>query len=202
MHLMKAIHPLLGKIVWHPKHSTGSMISLEFGEPTMQVREPKTPSDTSKALSPLIQKKLLSRFVVLKGQYSLLFSECSWVLQLDGSEFAHSESSADLIGRSIEGLQGQKIVEIGCRIEKFLQFEFTFDLGLRILTKSLKSSDLHFDLFDNVANKILSVRGDGMVVFGDSDLEENELVWEFPKDIEIGNSEFTKINVSSSRPVD
>lgn len=192
MYLKKITSHLIGQIAWNIKHSTGSIISVEFGEPRMEIREPITQRAFSGLPTSNSSQALSSRRVILKGEYTLLLWQCAWTLEQNNSEVVNSEFPTDTISELFDCLQGQKVCEVRINFGTLVQFEFVFDLGAKLVTQSLHESDSQFEIFDNIRNKVLSVRGDGAIAYDDPKVGEDEMFWGFPKDVVTGEIAYVK----------
>lgn len=105
---------------WNAKRGHGSFITMEFGEPTLRVREPTG--------------KLTWRTVTPVGQWHLWIYQCEWRISERTVELAHSESPNDAIEKAIAALDGQRLSALPALDSASKGWLFRFDLGGMLMT--------------------------------------------------------------------
>jgi hypothetical protein len=113
---------LLGVPAWSVKQGYGSFLTLEFGQPCLEIGEVR--SHKARPEFPATR----SRPVHVHGEWHLWIYCCSWTIQQEEKAIADSESSRELIQVACNILDGQSLrsVEI---VPSTGKTEFTFDLG-------------------------------------------------------------------------
>lgn len=127
--LTAAFAPVYGRPCWHVRGGHGSFLTLEFGEPSLQIREPR------RARSPLdnrVERRLAQRVVTVRGQWHLWIYCCAWAVTVDGAPVGDSSSDA-AIDRAADALDGQKLLRVA-RAPGPGAWQFDFDLGGRLVT--------------------------------------------------------------------
>ena len=147
--------PLNGKPCWQARRGHGSFITLEFGEPSLEIREPSEP----KADASYTVRKLLSRrLVTIRGQWHLWVYCCAWTIFNNSEQLAHSEDNDEAIASAIGFLDGQAL--IAATVDNSANSQFTFDLG-GVLTTSPYDEDSEQWMLYQPDGMVLSLRADG-----------------------------------------
>jgi hypothetical protein len=94
---------LAGMPCWQVTQGYGSFITMEFGQPRLEIREP-VPRARHAALR--------RRTVTVRGGHHLWIEQCSWKILEDTREIAHSESSRDDIAKALARIDGQILQEL------------------------------------------------------------------------------------------
>jgi hypothetical protein len=115
--------PLFGAYSWGSRRVHGSILSLNFGEPTLTVREP-TQSVVHLEGAP---ERMLHRNVFVRGEWYLVIELCVWTVVCEGIELATSSSEQLQIERAVRVLDGQALRDV--EIKPDGQSIFRFDLG-------------------------------------------------------------------------
>jgi len=153
---------LYGKPCWGVKHIHGSIISLEFGKPHLEIHEPHR---ASRNASRRIREFFAGRQVYIKGEWTLLIWCCNWEIFRGGRRLGTSRMTASL-ERVSHYLDGQKLVDFSIEPHQ-MRSVFKFDLGGKLVTTSFdKSLDLW--MVYEPTGKILTLRGDGMYLYSSS----------------------------------
>src|SRR4051812_45142066 len=80
---------LYGKAAWGVKPGFGSFITLEFGRPHLEIREPISPKS---AVSKKLRDVLARRQIVVRGDWHLWIYCCKWQVFSGGRRIGFSES--------------------------------------------------------------------------------------------------------------
>jgi hypothetical protein len=125
----EALEPLLGRPAWLVQRGYGSFVTMEFGEPAVEVGEPR--------LRPLAiegaPSRVMRRTAHVRGQWHLWIYCCLWSVLLDGTELAGSESSDVMISRALAVVNGQALSGVHVRPANG-STQFAFDLGCVLAT--------------------------------------------------------------------
>ena len=164
--------PLLGLPCWGVEKTQASILSFEFGNPRLHVREPI--SSTSELGS--VRASLARRLVKPIGAWTLTIYGCRWQMLLHGKEEAHEESAAESIDAALREIAGQKL--IGARLDT-LQRATTldFDLGARLTMQPFRDDqDEQWSLW-MPDEQVLIYRADGCYNLSDGKSKPSDLAW-------------------------
>lgn len=174
-----AMHPTFGivfdKLYGHPcwgvKPGIGSSLTMEFGEPHLEIREPIAPTTN---VSPKVRRILESRNVTVSGEWHLWIFCCDWGV-FSGNKLVGGASSRRRINRAADFLDGQKLVQAeiirrGCRTF------FTFDLGGRLETRPYDRQGEQWQLFEPSGN-VLTLRADKRFSYHPGDFPPDKVQW-------------------------
>jgi hypothetical protein len=130
----EAFQPIYGIPCWNPVHGYGTCLSLEFGEPYLNIREPRAidPGDL-----PLIVKTKSRRHIDVRGDWTLMIYMCDWAVHTKGKRVGHSNLNGSRrapIERGARELEGQAIVKVTFNPGS-LKTSFEFDLGSILTTR-------------------------------------------------------------------
>lgn len=153
-----------GHPAWSVRKGHGSFLTLEFGSPTLHIREPRTALPNA---SEKVRELAARRLVTVTGNWHLWIYCCSWSIELSGKEAAHSESPGDDITFAAERLDGQKLLSVGYGTMPS-SWMFAFDLGgvLKTWPYDEDPSDEQWLLYERDSGDVLSVRADGLCSYG------------------------------------
>jgi hypothetical protein len=156
--IRSAFTPIIGLFAWGAEKGQGSMLTFEFGDPHLSVREPITASPTS---SPKIRKALARRRVRPHGVWYLWIYCCNWRISAQDLEIAHSEASNEAIVEAVKEIDGQKLLSLDVDPSQGTSC-FRFDLGASLETWPYGESrdDEQWLLYEK-DGKILSFHADG-----------------------------------------
>ena len=127
--LTEIVEPVLGHPSWLVERGHGSFITVEFGEPELQVREPK-PRKVHIEGAP---EKTLQRSSFVTGQWHLWIYCCQWSLMLGDAQLAHCESDDVTMHRALRVLNGQELQAVEIEPADG-RTKFSFDLGCSLFT--------------------------------------------------------------------
>jgi hypothetical protein len=124
-----AFEPLIGLSCWLVTKVHGSIVSMEFGEPHLEISKQRN----GLALLEGVPKRLPQRLAVVRGDYTLAIEMCVWQIEVSGAELAHCESDDRRMTRALHVLNGQALT--GVAISKSDgSTTFSFDLGAAVRT--------------------------------------------------------------------
>lgn len=163
------LRPVLGRTLWLVGRGHGSFITMEYGEPHVDVREPR--------LWPLhiegAPAKTLRRSPFVHGEWHLWIYCCEWSLLLKYVQLAHNESDNVTMDRALRVLNGQVLKAVDIEPDDS-RTRFTFDLGCSLLTYPAPPGIYddpveQWKLYSRSGSDllVLSVRGDGKYSIGD-----------------------------------
>ena len=168
--------PLYGLPCWNVKPGHGSFLTLDFGEPRLEFREPRE-AEHSRSLK--IKNLYARRLVTLHGDWHLWVYCCYWNFFLNG-RFVGDSNSEKGIQKTVVELNGQKLVRATAnQLPGHSVFEF--DLGGRLTTrpydKSYEGPSIQWMLFEP-SGDVLSLRGDGLYSHQPGSTPPNEERWQ------------------------
>lgn len=120
----KTFADLHGKLCWGLRYDRQLNLSLNFGQPSLRIREPvKTESRSSVA-----QRMASTRTVTVSGEWWLWIYVCRWKITRDNERLASSSESLRRIELACKILEGQAIVSTRINPNTGAT-RFDFDLG-------------------------------------------------------------------------
>lgn len=157
--LIKSFEPIYGQPCWRVIDDSQLGMSLNFGEPSLDIREPfKTDSTSERA-----RQLAALRRITVHGQWWLWIYCCRWRLYRHGELLARDSSSLRRIELGLKQLDGQKLLSVQVHKTKGAT-DFEFDLGCQLSCVRF-DDDLDRDLW--VLYKpngyVLSVNGRGLI---------------------------------------
>lgn len=152
-----SFRPLFGVPCWGLDYGRQTNLSLNFGNPSLHVREPcATESD-----SPTVQELASRRQVTVHGEWRLWLMSCYWQLLMHGETLATGSSSLRKIHAAMQQLSGQKLASLGVNGQTGFS-QFCFDLGCELRCRRFEqtSEDELWVLYTQHGDT-LSVYGNG-----------------------------------------
>jgi hypothetical protein len=166
---------LYGQPCWNVKSGYGSFMTMEFGTPSLHIREPRAVSDSA---SPAVAKNAARRIVTLHGEWHLWIYSCAWQVFTAGKRIGHSNlkgSSKQPIKRAADELDGQKLIHVSVN-PRTANTVFEFDLGSRLETKPYNETSDQWILFEPNGN-IFTLRGNGDCSHESDDTDPEDTIW-------------------------
>jgi hypothetical protein len=166
---------LYGLPCWGVEPGYGLSLTLEFGDPHLEIREPRPPQAH---WSRRFRAMMARRRVFVHGEWHLWLWDCDWAVFLDGRRVGDC-SGLRRVRRAAEVLDGQALVSAevrarGCRTT------FGFDLGGRLETRPLNRRGEQWLLY-TPSGKVLTLRSDKQYQFARGDGSEGEHWQTLPK---------------------
>jgi len=122
------MRPAVGKPCWLVEHGYGSFVTMEFGEPQVEIGRT--------ILLPVhiegVPERSPRRLASVRGDWHLWIYCCDWSLTLNGIQLAHNESDDITMNRALGMLNGQILTAV--EIEPGSGTTFSFDLGCSFRT--------------------------------------------------------------------
>lgn len=101
--------PIIGLPAWNVRKGHGSMLTMEFGEPRLDIREPLAATTAS---SPRVVEQLARRRVTPVGLWHLWLYGCDWRLLMNGSQTASSTDTDAILAQAAQSIDGQKLISL------------------------------------------------------------------------------------------
>lgn len=169
----RAFAPFIGLPAWGVQKGHGSMLTFEFGEPSLQIREPihSSPGASLRTGASLARRKVTPR-----GEWYLWIYCCNWRCIANGVEIAHSDSADADIAAAAAELDGQRLLAVTVEPQRG-RSTFTFDLGGLLETSPYDDGQDEQWLVYRGASDVFTYRADGHYNWGPSDERPGDEVW-------------------------
>lgn len=162
---------MYGRPCWNVKPGHGSFLTLEFGRPHLEVREPIV---ATKGGSLKVRKALARRNVFVHGEWHLRIASCAWVVLSNGKPVGNGSTKPGM-RRAATLLDGQKLIRFSLTPED-LQCLFEFDLGGVLMTVPYDRKGEQWVLF-TPERKVLTLRADRRYQYMPADLPNDKGAW-------------------------
>jgi hypothetical protein len=157
--LETSLRSLYGKPCWGVRHDRQLNLSMNFGTPLLDIREPYVTNFASETAKGVASR----RNVTIRGEWWLWIYCSYWRLTSDERRLATGSSSARQIERAIKELDGQKLVSAVVNPETGAT-RFVFDLGCVLDCRRFeRNSDKELWMLYKPSGYVLSVHGNGAV---------------------------------------
>lgn len=158
-----SFRPLYGIPYWGVQPGHGSFLTLEFGNPHLEIREPHTPT---RKVSRRVARLLQWRAVSVHGDWYLWLYCCNWAVW-DRGKLVGDHSNRRRMQRAADVLDGQMLTKVkvdshGCKTS------FDFDLGARLEVEPYGPEDELWMLSEPNGN-VLVLRSDNKLWYGPRD---------------------------------
>lgn len=166
---------LYGQPCWSARSGCGGFLTMEFGKPSLKIREPRTPRATDSAA---IAKHYARRIVNVRGQWHLWIHSCAWQVVTSGKRIGHSNLkgfSKRPIDRAAQELDGQKLVRVSVH-PKSAKTVFEFDLGSHLETRPYDQDGDQWLLFEP-SGYVLTLRSDRHYSHQPGNTPPDQTVW-------------------------
>jgi hypothetical protein len=157
--LTDILEQIKGLPCWQVSKGHGSVLFLNFGDPTKRIREPVKSHSSHDTVS----KALGRRKVFIEGEWQLRIDMCCWTIFDEDKTLAQSESAEESIFIGCRHLDGQILQEIEVDHEQGTT-TFMFDLGARLYTYrcSYELSDQQWSIYHHTLHQA-TFHNDGTV---------------------------------------
>jgi hypothetical protein len=162
---------MYGRPCWNVRPGYGSFLTLEFGKPHLEVREPTV---ATKDCSPRVRKLLARRSIFVHGEWHLRIAYCAWEVLSNGRHVGNGSTKPSM-QRAAALLDGQKLIRFSF-IPQDRQCEFEFDLGGMLRTVPYDRKGEQWVLF-TPERKALTLRADRRYRYVPADLPNNRGAW-------------------------
>ncbi|HYD51450.1 MAG TPA: hypothetical protein VEA99_02440 [Gemmatimonadaceae bacterium] len=169
--------PLIGLPAWMVRRGHGSFITMEFGEPHLQIGQ----VEEKRLHIAGAPERAAGRFTKFGGRWHLWVYCCDWHLELDGVELAHNETDDVTMNRALGFLDGQQLHEVHINPADAAT-TFTFDLGCILHTRPAppglyKDPPVEQWFLYEWDGDVLVVREDGTFTHGPGSLRSADEIW-------------------------
>jgi hypothetical protein len=167
----KIFRELYGRPCWNVKPGYGSFLTLEFGKPHLDVREPTV---ASKDISQKVRRLLARRSVFVHGEWHLRIDSCAWEVLSNGRHVGNGTTKRSM-RRASDLLDGQKLTQFSF-LPKQVQCMFEFDLGATLRTVPYDRKGEQWVLH-TPEQKVLTLRADRRYRYMRADLPRDRGLW-------------------------
>ena len=159
---------IVGQRSWLVERGHGSFLTMEFGEPRIEVRE-AVPHATSAALR--------RPGAWPRGDWHLWIYCCQWRIEEGGVPLAHSESTDAAIDKAARAINGQILTDVSIDAPRGMS-RFIFELGTVLETSRLDADDISESwLLYTPIGRVLTYRDDGLYSWSEGSTEPDDEVW-------------------------
>ena len=153
----KSFQALYGQPCWGLHYDRQLNLSMNFGKPSLRVREPYR----SKSKSAVVRRLAAERLATVRGEWWLWIYCCYWRLTSQRLEPATGSSSTRRIERAMAHLEGQELVSVDVKPETGAT-RFVFDLGCVLHCRRFeRESDSELWMLYKPSGYVLSIHGNG-----------------------------------------
>jgi hypothetical protein len=159
----EAFAPLIGQIVWGCKRTHGTVLAMEFGPPSLSIRDPIR---AVHATSDAIRRRLARRRVSLVGQWHLLIDHGDWEIHTEAGTIASADFDDASLQLFLEELDGQYLTAASPG-SKSASCVLSFDLGGYVCLLPTEAVGADQWLLYGPDEKVIVRRNDGRLFTGD-----------------------------------
>jgi hypothetical protein len=171
--IRNAFAPLIGLPAWLVRKGHASCLTLEFGQPHLEIREPPT----SCANSGWIRRYFSRRQITPRGEWHLWINCCHWRVIRSGNVVAWSESSDEAIIKA--ALQIDSLILTNTKVNHRNQTsEFAFESDTTINMWPDEEDDSPQWMLFQPSGDVLTYRADGLYSLGPGNQPPDEKVWQ------------------------
>jgi hypothetical protein len=155
--ITESFKPVYGIPCWGVRWDPQLNVSLNFGSPSLKIREPYK----TKSRSNMIKRLAARRQITIRGEWRLWVYGSYWKIFMKGEQFASSSSPIRKKEIAIGNLEGQKLTRVDVELRNG-KTKFEFDLGGILEVRRFDAeSDLELWLLYQPDGYVLSCTGDG-----------------------------------------
>jgi hypothetical protein len=166
----KAFKPLRKLPCWQAERGYGSFLTMEFGNPSLEIREPKKPLEK---VSIKVKKVLERRNITVKGDWHLWIYCCDWGV-FEGNDLIGDCSKKKSMDRAAAQLNGQMLKKV--RVYKNGRTDFKFEYGTLLMTRPYDKDSEQWMLFEPNGN-VLTFKADGNISYQPADTPTEKIKW-------------------------
>lgn len=175
--LSAAFAPIYGQPCWLVKKGYGSFLTMEFGEPKLEIADPRPDAKWADRLG---TQEVHVRGVAIHGEWHLWVYHCRWFLLWRGQEIASSDSRDQTILQALRLLDGQALIDVDVRADSRSRFEF--DLGCTFVTEPIPTEAEEDSVREQWSlyqpdGDVVTVRADGRYSIESEQGRDCQAVW-------------------------
>lgn len=160
--LRGVFQPLIGQLVWHVRRGHGTFLTMEFGEPHLEVVEP---TEANPSASDDVRRRLARRRVYPCGDWHFWIQHCRWIVATRNFKAESETFNEEVLTSTLQELDGQKLVSAGAG-QLPHSCVFKFDLGGQIDVRPADDVELDDDQWSlhKWQDRIVSFNCDGELI--------------------------------------
>ena len=162
---------LYGLPCWNVQPGYGTFLTLEFGDPYLQIREPMV---SKKTVTEKVKKHLEKRLVTVRGEWHLWLYYCEWFI-FDKGKMVGECTDEEKANRGAKYLNGQILTNVSINKDECKTI-FEFDLGGKIEAVPDELMDELWLLYTPSKN-VLTLRADKKFSFHKSNAVPDKEEW-------------------------
>ncbi len=140
------VKTLLGQLAWHVERGHGSFITMQFGDPVLEVREPKV---GKKVDSEKVTRLLACRKVSVLGAFHLWVQYADWEIICQKRLIAHSKIKKLDLDSGLKILDGQRLLSVSSEnARSSVVFKFDLESELIVTYGSYEESQPLVSFYD------------------------------------------------------
>ena len=151
--MFNVMREVLGLPCWGVRCGWASCLTLDFGEPYLDIRERVAPRSPHSPARPVV----LKRAVHVRGAWHLWIYACEWRLTIDGRTVRDTQPRK-VIDRALHALDGQALIGVLLNA-RGARTRFLFDLGAVLETRPFDRKGEQW-LFFTPERRVLTFRAD------------------------------------------
>jgi hypothetical protein len=101
--------PLIGQLVWSVRKGHDTFLTMEFGEPHLDVVEP---TETHADVPEETRRRLARRHVHLCGDWHFWLQHCHWLVTTHYCKAGSEDFSGEMLMAALQELDGQRLVSV------------------------------------------------------------------------------------------
>ena len=163
--------PLYGLPCWHVQPGYGQILTLEFGQPHLEVHEPTNrPARTAR-----LRRLYARRTVVVHGAWHLWIYCCDWCVLVRG-KVVGDNTSTRRCRRAAQELDGQALISVSLDLDT-MRTRFLFDLGASLETTPFDDTGEQWMLYEP-SGMVLAVRADRQFLHAEAVTLPDQQKWQ------------------------
>jgi hypothetical protein len=121
----EVFQPLIGKLAWQVRRGYGSFLTMEFGDPHLEIRQPRA---LDASAPHRVRENFARRRVTVVGQWHFWIQYCDWVIKTPNHAISSEKTdNPDLVDACLEELDGQALTAV--EEDAVARCRLQFDLG-------------------------------------------------------------------------
>jgi hypothetical protein len=148
---LRVVHSAFGLPSWQVRWDSQIGLDLNFGPPTLEIREPRPIVKDSAR----VRATFARRGVYLRGSHWLLISAAFWRVELADGLVVRDNGSVKRLDQAVARLKGEKLEGL-CINARTGMTTFYFDLGGRIVARGRSNAPADSEIW-SISNRTRSV---------------------------------------------
>jgi hypothetical protein len=149
--IARYFRPLIGKVCWGVNYERQLNLSMNFGAPSLHIREPRI----SKSKLRVVREAFARRLVTVRGDWWLWVYLARWKLSVRTAPSISDSTPIRQMKRALDELSGQQLKSVSTDT-KTGATTFTFDLGAKLaITPQLRRRSELYLLYRPAAHTLV-----------------------------------------------